>query len=120
MSENWRGRCDWCDWPLSPDGASGCTAVNCSQRPLAPLTPTGEARQACRVLEQQLTASSSRIAELEAELKRAREALESAQAALGDNALSQSEGGKGIAIEYYHAINRKINAALSSEKPDAS
>ena len=41
-----------------------------------------------------------------------RKALESARAALADNANSQRLGGKGITLAYYHAVDKELRAAL--------
>lgn len=63
MSQNWRARCDWCNWPLVADGEAGCWATNCSFRPGISLTPAQaevvELKQTIRRLEARPPLSTS-------------------------------------------------------------
>lgn len=70
-----------------------------------PSTSDVSAKQ--KILEEKLEAAERREAVM-------REALESAKAALGDNAESQALGGKGIEKAYYHAVSKEITEALCS------
>ena len=45
----WLSRCDWCGWPLKDSERDGCTAFNCSMRPL-PMPSDVEIKQGYRYI----------------------------------------------------------------------
>lgn len=47
--KDWLDRCDWCSWPLDPNGGGGCVPGNCSQRPM-PRRDDSEIREDFRSL----------------------------------------------------------------------
>lgn len=67
FGETWLERCDWCCFPLDPEGKM-CRADNCSMRP-RPLRPDVEQRQLLRAALPVLRATVLRAGRIEAALR---------------------------------------------------
>lgn len=57
LTETWRDRCDWCGWPIDPEG-KWCRADDCSMRP-RPKRDDTDLRQECRHAEAALRAAAA-------------------------------------------------------------
>ena len=87
--DEWRGRCDWCDWPLAETIEGGCVDGNCSRRPMPKLGDVGELKQQARKAEADVERLRGLLPESEADDQIVDAIISKRQSGLGTKSLAE-------------------------------